>query len=754
MENLNYNQELIKTCKYKPEKGKGQIPSLVMIVVDNYKEVDRYSKLLKQENIVKDIELAYVTSLYKCDIKEKLNKQILENCKNCLFAEIKEVRPVKIFICGALAGEAFGFSRKIAKSRLSPILSNGMSIQATYGYKEIIKNTKKDLIHHIRCDFRRNLSGGIKYNINPVIVTNNNMSDCLSKISNAEKFVFDIETSSLEISKNNKIRSLAIAIDNTEDVYFFNFDLVDLKILKPLFSSSKIKICHNAKFDVKLLSLYFDILDPVYDIIPLVHIVEEKRDSYSLKSIAMDLGFNPWDISLEEKQSGNIEKLIDYNCRDAWISLYVFNYYLKQINKSKKLKIYKYISNPLSSKVILELESNGFRVDVNKLNILEKETLKLQQDIKNKIDSLPNVIKYNEYLSKKKSVFNPNSPTQVGDLLYNFCKYKSPVKSTSDKVLKTLKSKEAKYILKYREISHLLNTYIEPFKKMGIISRIHSEYLIHGTPTGRLSSINPNAQNIQPVIRSCIVPDSGNIFVDIDASQLEVRMYALVSNDKKVIDLINNNIDIHTWACQKILKKEEVTSENRKKAKTIVFGLIYDMSIKRLSSELKVSMETAKKLYGAFQNLFPGIKLFRDKIEDEIRTKLKVSTIFGRERKYNNLKLMPDLFYTYRRSACNYVIQSPASDLVQLFVVNLHNEIKKSGFAYKPVAFVHDSILVEIEENKVEEFFNFVIKSCDTTFNMLENTFGLDLKIPFILSSKVGYNWDKMEKVRDFNIGS
>jgi len=721
-------------------------------------------------------DLMYITNVIKCrPPKNRTPKpKEIECCSSILLEEIKTIKPEKIIYLGATAAKfILKKPKKIEKLRLETENKFNAKIYFTYHPAEILRNP--ELITIFIKDLERFLyekKESPEEGLQIVNVSPQGVPEAIKQILLHKMFSFDIEATGLDIQRD-KIYALSIVPANKAKIaYFFNLNYIDIKELEPIFNSKLKKICFNAKYDVPFLKKYINVSGPIYDLLPLVHLIEEGRDSYSLKSIAIDNNIEKWDIDDSLKTIPEIDETkIKYCALDAFYTLSLFKKYYLLAKKENKINLYKYISNKWAVSLIPELEQTGIKIDYERLKIFKQKLENKIKKILEKINSLPKVQAYRNYLFEKEKSkykkkipeipeFNINSHIQLKDFLTKYyspilSKYNLDISSMNEETVENIKSKIPflKLVSNYRKLFKILSTYVNPFLERlngNNHDRIHGEYYIYGTVSGRISSSNPNMQNLPPAIYPYIVPREGHIFMNLDFSQIEVRTYALLANDKKMIDLIKNNIDVHTWAAATVWKKkyEEVSKEERKKAKTIVFGLMYGMGIKSLANRLKVSENTATKFYDKFRSMFSYIVAWKREIVNEINTKNMVKNPFGRTRKMDILKYSPSSLSEMTRYAFNYMVQSTASDLALFIISKLRPKIK----GYFCMA-VHDGFLFEIPENSVKQTIEILKSETEKIKNMLKEIYKIELTLPFVIDCSIGYSLDKLKKIDEIKIG-
>jgi DNA polymerase-1 len=401
--------------------------------------------------------------------------------------------------------------------------------------------------------------------------------------------------------------------------------------------------------------------------------------------------------------------------------------------------LYQDVELPLVQ-VLKEMEQEGVRVDVDMLRNAEKElTIEL------------NALEQQVYHLTNKT-FNINSPKQVGEILFDELKLDSKHKksksgsySTSEEVLLSIKDKHpvVGLILTYRELKKLISTYIAalPTYINPTTGKIHTTYNQTTTATGRLSSSNPNLQNLPirsergQLIRRAVIPDEGYMFLSADYSQIELRLMAHFSQDPHLLHAFHSGQDIHAATAAKIfgIPIEQVTKEQRRQAKTANFGIIYGISAFGLSQQLDCSRTEAKALIDGYFAAFPGVIDFIERQKELARNTGYAITLFGRKR------YLPDILSrnaTVRsfaeRNAVNSPIQGTAADIIKMAMVTINRRLKEEGLKAKMIMQVHDELNFNVPMDEVERVKQIVV-------NEMQNV--VHLSIPLIADCGVGKNW-------------
>jgi DNA polymerase-1 len=386
------------------------------------------------------------------------------------------------------------------------------------------------------------------------------------------------------------------------------------------------------------------------------------------------------------------------------------------------------------------MERNGVRIDSEALKqsseILTAELLLIEKEIHDMVGFS----------------FNVSSPAQVGEILFDRLKLDDKAKktktgqySTSEDILEKIRSKHpiiAK-ILDFRGLKKLLSTYIDalPLLINSKTGKVHTSYNQTVTSTGRLSSTNPNLQNI-PIrdaqgkeIRKAFIPDAGCVFLSADYSQIELRIMAHLSADKNMLDAFNSGLDIHTATAAKIYKipVSEVTSDMRRKAKTANFGIIYGISTFGLSERLVIPRAEAKELIDGYFATYPDVKMYMDDCIQRAKEKGYVETIFGRKRFLADINSQNNVVRGFaERNAINAPIQGSAADIIKIAMIRIQDRIERENLQTKMTMQVHDELNFVVPEMEIETAKKIVVEEMEHV---------LTLKVPLIAEYGVGLNW-------------
>lgn len=458
-----------------------------------------------------------------------------------------------------------------------------------------------------------------------------------------------------------------------------------------------------------------------------------------------DLGVAFWMINPDEK-----EYTPEYLSRKYLYKDFSGKDDLKKLQKiaEKKLREYKLeklfyeVETPLVG-VLAEMESIGIKLNVKSLKDLDKK-------LGDRLKELVEVI-YKE----AGGPFNINSPKQLGQILFQKLKIDSKgVKktrggaiSTNAETLMTIQSRHpiAKHLLEYRELFKLQSTYVQPLQNLvEKDGRVHTTYIQTGTGTGRLSSQNPNLQNI-PIesdwgkkVRQAFVAEKGYVLAAFDYSQIELRVLALLSGDPKMIEAFNNDLDIHRLTAANVFNVplEKVTPEMRRLAKTLNFGVVYGMGANAFAKTSGLSVAEAKKFIEEYFNDFKRIKEWQEEVKAQARTFGYVTNLNGRRRwLLEAASMFRGEAAEAERAAINMPVQGLAADIIKMAMVKLREELEKRGWWQKEARMlltIHDELLFEIRDNIIKEATALIQKIMESAY---------ELKVPIKVTVKIGKNW-------------
>ena len=436
----------------------------------------------------------------------------------------------------------------------------------------------------------------------------------------------------------------------------------------------------------------------------------------------------------------DISSACDYAAEDALMTLKLYN---KQLEVFKEKESEDLLKLAFSIEfdfiyVLASMENNGIKIDVELLKEYKEKSTKYISELTNDIYKASGV------------EFNINSPKQLGVVLFETLGLPTAKKtktgySTDEGVLSGLKDAHdvVPLLLKYREAYKLQSTYIEPLLDLGLKNsdnRIHTSFLHTGTATGRLSSKNPNLQNI-PVgtesvlqIRSAFIPQDGYKLIGIDYSQIELRLLAHYSKDEALVSAFNNDLDIHYQTAVKIFG-EENAKDKRNIAKSINFGLLYGMGSKKLGDTLGIPSKEAKLYIDSYFEAFKSVKDYLKSIEDFAHINGYIKTLLNRKRLFDFETANAMVKAAYLREAVNTLFQGSAADLIKLSMIEIDKKYKNDSNV-KMLLQIHDELIFEVKEGSVEN-------TVEELKQIMENVYKLN--IPLKVSIAIGNSWQELK---------
>lgn len=523
-----------------------------------------------------------------------------------------------------------------------------------------------------------------------------------------------------------------------------------VNIFKPLYESPTIlKIGQNLKYDLEVLASYgvklagpmFDTMIAHYLIQPeLRHNMDFMAEAYlHYRTIHIEELIGPKGKKQRSMRDLPPESVYEYAAEDADITLQLKNKLEPELERIGAQQLFNEIEMPLMP-VLAEMELNGVRIDTSSLaetsNILTTRMHEIEQKI----------------YTQAGHEFNIASPKQVGEVLFDKMhivekpkKTKTGQYVTSEEVLQTLRSKHeiVADILEHRGLKKLLGTYVDALPKLinPKTGHIHTSFNQTVTATGRLSSSDPNLQNI-PVrgedgkeIRRAFVPEPGCLFFSADYSQIELRVMAHLSGDENMIEAFREGHDIHAATAAKIYKvgMDEVTRDQRTKAKRANFGIIYGITVFGLAERLDISRDEAKQLIDGYFSSFPKVKDYMEKAKDDARSKGYVETLFGRRRYLPDINSRNATVRGFaERNAINAPIQGTAADIIKMAMIRIHNRFKSEGIRSKMILQVHDELNFSVVPKEKELVEQIVMEEMQGSFQM---------RVPLIADCGWGANW-------------
>ena len=564
----------------------------------------------------------------------------------------------------------------------------------------------------------------------------------------------DTETTSVE-AINAKLVGLSFSVKENEAFYVpMPQDEAEarkiVEIFRPAYEDEKIlKIGQNLKYDYEVLMNYgVEIKGKMFDTM-IAHYVIQPELHHNMDYLA-EIYLNYQTIHIEEllgpkgKGQKNMSDLdpkdvYEYAAEDADVTLKLKNKLEAELRKYGAEELFYNIEMPLMP-VLAEMEMNGVLIDTKSLAETSTVLTKRMEEVEREIYELAG------------GEFNIASPRQVGEVLFDKLKIVEKAKKTkkgqyvtNEEVLQSLKGKHkiVGAILEHRGLKKLLGTYIDALPKLinPRTGHIHTSFNQATTATGRLSSSDPNLQNI-PVrgeegkeIRKAFIPEPGCLFFSADYSQIELRVMAHLSGDENMIEAFREGHDIHAATAAKIYKEEmeNVTRDQRTKAKRANFGIIYGITIFGLADRLEISREEARQLIDGYFETFPKVKEYMEKAKEEARSKGYVETLFHRRRYLADINSANGTVRGFaERNAINAPIQGSAADIIKVAMINIHRRFKSEGMRSKMILQVHDELNFSVYPDEKEKVERIVIEEMQNAFHM---------QVPLVADSGWGSNW-------------
>ena len=579
------------------------------------------------------------------------------------------------------------------------------------------------------------------------------LREVVAAVGRYPEFCFDTETTGFDIF-NDRIVGLSLAVEPFKAWYvpFLEKDTPEYaEIVRPLFEDEKIaKIGQNIKFDLMVLRrLGITIRGRMYDTM-ILHYLLDPESRHNMNALAEKyLNYKPIEIeTLIGKGSKqltmdlvNVEHVKEYAAEDADVTLQLKQALYPMIEQIGLQHLYFEIEEPMIA-VLADIEMAGVRIDSEALAVyvveLNRKLAELEAAIRTEAGE-PNL--------------NINSARQLGEVLFGKMRIAEKPKMTKTKQFCTdedyLQSFARKHrivdlILEYRGVKKLLSTYVEALPQLVNRStgRIHTSFNQAVTATGRLSSTNPNLQNI-PVrddmgrrIRKAFIPsDDDHLLLSADYSQVELRLMAHLSGDESLIAAFEHGEDIHAATAAKLFNKtlDEVTSEERRRAKTANFGIIYGISAFGLSQRLEIPRKEAKEIIDGYFASYPGVKRYMDNVVEKAKEEGFVSTIFGRRRYLNDIASHNAIARGLaERNAVNAPIQGSAADIMKIAMINVHRRFAAEGIRSRVILQVHDELVVDMLRSEQERVTAIVTECMESA---------AQLKVRLIADAGVGGNW-------------
>lgn len=575
----------------------------------------------------------------------------------------------------------------------------------------------------------------------------------VEQLSHHKELCFDTETTGFDLYRD-RIVGLSLAVEPHE-AWYVEFtesnSAAFAEVVRPLFENEHIvKVAQNMKFDIMVLRrLGIELRGEKIDTMILHYLLDpesrhnmnylaERYLRYQPIQIESLIGRGVRQLSMDQV---NIEAVKEYAAEDADITLQLKHVLWEQIEEQGLVDLYRKVEEPMIE-VLCDMELAGVKIDSELLADyaveLNHELQRLEQEIRIQADE---------------PLLNVNSARQLGEVLFGKLKITDKPKmtktrqySTEEEYLQGFASKHpiVENILKYRGVKKLISTYVEALPQLvnPVSGRIHTSFNQAVTATGRLSSTNPNLQNI-PVrddmgrrIREAFVPsDEDHLLLSADYSQVELRLMAHLSGDPSLIEAFEQGEDIHSATAAKLFHKpiSEVSSEQRRRAKTANFGIIYGISAFGLSQRLDIPRKEAKELIDGYFATYPKVKEYMDRSIERAREKGYVETVFSRRRYLRDISSRNAVARgVAERNAINAPIQGSAADIMKLAMIQIARRFKAEGIRSHMILQVHDEVIVDMLRSEQEKVVRIVKESMESV---------AQLRVPLISDAGIGQNW-------------
>jgi DNA polymerase-1 len=586
-----------------------------------------------------------------------------------------------------------------------------------------------------------------------IIRTVQELREMCDVISTQSEFCFDTETTGLD-TLTSSIVGISFAVEEHKAWYlpFDNAPIAEYAdILRPIFENESIaKVGQNIKFDIMVLrQLGIEVKGDKIDTMLLHYVIDaearhnmnflaERYLNYTPIAIETLIGKGTKQLTMDMV---GIERVAEYAAEDADVTLRLKNVLYGEVEKMGMLELYHCIEEPMID-VLADMELAGVRVDSEALNsyAIELRALleRLESDVREMADE---------------PTLNINSSRQLGEVLFGKLRIAAKPKMTKTKQFSTEEEYLQSFahdfpivgkILEYRGVKKLLSTYVEALPQLvnRTSGKIHTSYNQAVTATGRLSSTNPNLQNIpirdqlgKPIRAAFVASDEEHTLVAADYSQIELRIMAHLSGDESLIEAFRMGEDIHSATAARLYGKraEEVTSGERRRAKTANFGIIYGISAFGLAQRLDIPNREAKLLIESYFASYPGVKAYMDGAIAKAMEDGYVETMFGRRRVLHDIKSSNRTVRgVAERNAINAPIQGSAADIMKLAMIEIHRRFKAEGIRSQMIMQVHDEVVIDALNSELAAVKRIVKEAMESV---------AELRVALIADVNSGDNW-------------
>ena len=730
-----------------------------------------FLSLLRQVGI--PIEKCYFTNLISCVPKRDVHNNlvpkstVIKCCSHELKERIAQLNPKIVVLLGNFSIKYFlGTKYNILNTEGVPFKKDNRLFVTTYSPNLLIKDIDKtDTVKKTLVRIKDWLSNDpferwdtSKYKL---LTNYNDIIAVLSFLEIDNEWSCDIETDGLDFLHND-IYSIAFSspnitcafpLRNPDGSLFFSKEETNyiIKKLTFLMANHSNKIFHNSGFDLLFLYKYGIVCNNLYaDTMIMHYLLDSGSKNYGLKYLVWKVlgkgGYEQDYTSVSSDRSArgiDTKLLLTYNCHDAYATYLLYKKTEEEIQQlfPKLLVCMRKLILPLQL-VLIETTFHGLRLDVDYIKFLDQKYKFELEQVKKELYSIVGM------------EFNLNSTKELANILYN--KLKLPLNfvtdsnkpSTDFKTLNLLKgNKFVDLLLDYRKKQKLISTYFSSFIKAADKQNIiHPKFLIFGTVSGRLSSYDPNCQNIprNSEIKNMFIARDNHVLVECDFSQIEYRMWCHYCQDNKMKQDIENGFDIHRLVASKVfnISMDQVDDEKRKIAKFTVFGAMYGRGAKSIALEHKISEQQAENILKFFFSLYPRANLWLKQIVALAKQRGYLETFFGRIKRFPGIN--SDIFSirsASEREARNFVLQSTAADYTLFRAVLLKKHMEQ--YDSRLVLTVHDSLIYEIPETKVEEAVSVLLKYLSVPLR------GINVRMDF--ESKIGYKLGELKMFKNIS---
>lgn len=582
-----------------------------------------------------------------------------------------------------------------------------------------------------------------------IVRTGEELSALVERLSTFEEICFDTETSGLDFF-NDRLVGMSFAVEPHE-AWYVAWQEDFAPIVRPLFENERIaKIGQNIKFDAMMLrAAGIEVRGKKYDTM-ILHYLLDPESRHNMNALAQKyLNYSPIEIETLIGRGAKqltmdmiaVDRVAEYAAEDADITLQLKHELWPKVCQAGLQYLYAEIEEPMID-VLADMEWTGVRIDTQALAEYKIKLQKELADLEWRIRELAD-----------EPSLNVNSSRQLGEVLFAKLRIDPKPRMTKTKQFRTdeeyIQSLANRHpivglILDYRGVKKLLSTYVEALPQL-VNSRtghIHTSYNQAVTATGRLSSTNPNLQNIpirddrgRPIRAAFIPSDSDHLLLSADYSQVELRLMAHLSNDEGLIEAFRAEQDIHSATAARLFHKdlEAVTSDERRCAKTANFGIIYGISAFGLAQRLDISRTEAKEIIEGYFASYPKVKEYMDRAAEQARNEGFVSTIFGRRRYLNDINSRNAVARgVAERNAINAPIQGSAADIMKIAMIEMHRRMRAAGLRSRMILQVHDEIVIDLYRPEQEQVAQIVVEAMEHA---------AQLSVPLTVDYGVGENW-------------